>query len=720
MKAKMTVTLYSNLYETTPLETRTIGWPEFLNIFCELGWRKAYRKTQTKKKDLPLWSPVKLIEGRTRHTTSIEYVSALVLDYDGNADASDIESVWGDWCLANHTTWNHTADVPRFRVILPMLRDVDRREYDRIIRWAMSRSDKLGLKTDPSCKDASRAWYFPAKNPDNPNDYRYIAYYEDEAPLLDPDELLTSTYEDTKTRDEGKKTMIFVDVHGEEYEVQEWAKTVEPGAKVKGYCPYTEDSSPGAAFMRRTKDGVLIVCMSERHGHKHHPMKWFFHVDSGRSPFREGDDVFYGYPEPDVVGMLDQKTTRDGTPTGVPKNTKRNVYLILKHDTRWKGRIWQDLFRGTLMLDEREYKDTDDTRIALWLDVVYGMVANATTVTETVILVGEENGIHPLHDYLKATEWDGSERINDWLVRGLGVEDNELNREMGRKWMVQAVARALTPGCKADTCLILVGPQGARKSSALRALAGEEFFTDTPLDIGSVNAYTQIRRTWIYEVAELDSIRRSHHSATKAFITAQEDTYRPPYGRHSITVKRHVVFCGTTNSQTFLNDPTGSRRFWPVSVGLIDLTWIRESRDQLWAEAVHALNAGEQWWLEEDMSAALREASAEYTSEDPWFQMVEVWLKTQHQPVTTKEIMESALSLDSNQMTRLAEMRVGEIMGRLQYTRQRRSVSGTRAYFWIRPQNKVMTVDFTPKNESDDDPSRERAQSTSKEELNEW
>ena len=100
--------------------------------------------------------------------------------------------------------------------------------------------------------------------------------------------------------------------------------------------------------------------------------------------------------------------------------------------------------------------------------------------------------------------------------------------------------------------------------------------------------------------------------------------------------------------------------------------------------------------------------------------MVEVWLKTQHQPVTTKEIMESALSLDSNQMTRLAEMRVGEIMGRLQYTRQRRSVSGTRAYFWIRPQNKVMTVDFTPKNESDDDPSRERAQSTSKEELNEW
>ena len=231
----------------------------------------------------------------------------------------------------------------------------------------------------------------------------------------------------------------------------------------------------------------------------------------------------------------------------------------------------------------------------------------------------------------------------------------------------------------------------------MRALSGEEFFTDTPLDIGSVNAYTQIRRTWIYEVAELDSIRRSHHSATKAFITAQEDTYRPPYGRHSITVKRHVVFCGTTNSQTFLNDPTGSRRFWPVSVGLIDLTWIRESRDQLWAEAVKALHAGEKWWLEDEMADALREASSEYTSEDPWFEMVEMWIRGEMSPTTTKEILDKALKLDPNQMTRLAEMRVGEIMGRLQYVRQRRSVAGTRAYFWIRPIESGNTIKFQKK-----------------------
>mgnify|MGYP003648851092 FL=1 len=263
---QLTVTLYANLYETTPIETRKIGWAEFISIFCELGWRKAYRgKALTKKKDLPLWSPIKLIEGKTRHSTSIEYVSALVLDYDGNADSSDIESVWGDWLMCIHTTWNHTAELPRFRVVLPLLRDVDRREYERIIRWAMSRSDKLGLKADPSCKDASRAWYFPAKNPDNPNDYRYIGYEEGEVPVLDPDEILTSTYEDVKTADEGKKQMVFCDVHGEEHEVQEWAKTVESGTKLKGFCPYVEDSSPGAAFMRRTKDGALIVCMSDTH-----------------------------------------------------------------------------------------------------------------------------------------------------------------------------------------------------------------------------------------------------------------------------------------------------------------------------------------------------------------------------------------------------------------------------------------------------------------------
>ncbi len=67
------------------------------------------------------------------------------------------------------------------------------------------------------------------------------------------------------------------------------------------------------------------------------------------------------------------------------------------------------------------------------------------------------------------------------------------------RWLVSAVARIFRPGAKADCCLILEGPQGIRKSTALRTLAGE-FFTDGLADLGSKDAAMQTRGVWIIEL----------------------------------------------------------------------------------------------------------------------------------------------------------------------------------------------------------------------------
>tara|TARA_R100001082_G_scaffold40444_1_gene21390 strand:+ start:2905 stop:4242 length:1338 start_codon:yes stop_codon:yes gene_type:complete len=385
-------------------------------------------------------------------------------------------------------------------------------------------------------------------------------------------------------------------------------------------------------------------------------------------------------PQASVIGRLETATTRDGTEKIKP--TVSNLITVLSKDRRWRGRVWQDEFRAVTMLDDRDYKDTDDTRIKLWMKKHYDVGFSTDVIVESVTYVAEENGKNPLVDWLKTVTWDGTPRMDEWLIRAVGAEDTKLNKEMGRRWLVQCIARAFNPGIKADCVLILVGPQGARKSTTFRLLASDEYFCDTPMDIGSSNAYMQIHRAWIYEVAELDSIRRAHNSSTKAFLSAQEDTFRPPYGRKAITLKRHTVFCGTTNKAAFITDMTGSRRYWPVQIGKIDTDWTTQNRAQLWAEAVVAFKNGEKWYLENEAEQQLEEQSSDFRQYDPWHEVIEDFMRVNRGTLSTSEIMTQALSLEKYQMTRNNEMRVGDIMRQLGFERSRRRIGGQRTYVW--------------------------------------
>lgn len=388
-------------------------------------------------------------------------------------------------------------------------------------------------------------------------------------------------------------------------------------------------------------------------------------------------------PDPRVMQVLSQYLDKQGNPTG-PKPTRNNLYKIITGDRRTKGKLWENLFTGCLRYDDRDYTDTDDTKMALWVDKAYGLRYSDSVVAGIAKLVGEVNGRNPLQEWLGSLRWDGVKRTTDWVVHATGCPDTKLNRMMGHKWLIQAIARAMKPGCKADCVLILIGKQGAKKSTLLAKMATMEYFSDTPLDIGSANAYTQIQRAWIYEVAELDSVRRSANSATKAFISAQEDTYRPAYGRRAVTVKRHTVFAGTTNDMQFMNDATGSRRYWPILVGDIDLKWVGLNRDQLWAEAIVEYNSGANWWLESTWEEAREVESAAYQQEDPWSEVIRSWMVTAFGEFTIRHVMEEALKLDKNQMTRLAEMRAADILRELGCNRTRKRKGDHRVYVWAK------------------------------------
>ncbi|MCP4244487.1 MAG: hypothetical protein GY772_28430, partial [bacterium] len=84
-------------------------------------------------------------------------------------------------------------------------------------------------------------------------------------------------------------------------------------------------------------------------------------------------------------------------------------------------------------------------------------------------------------------------------------------------WAVGAVSRPLNPGGKLDYTLILIGEQGTGKSTAVQLLAlRPEWFNDTPADLKSKDARIALRGTWLMELAELDSLKRSDLSTMKA------------------------------------------------------------------------------------------------------------------------------------------------------------------------------------------------------------
>ena len=111
---------------------------------------------------------------------------------------------------------------------------------------------------------------------------------------------------------------------------------------------------------------------------------------------------------------------------------------------------------------------------------------------------------------------------------------------------------------------------------------------------------------WIIEMPELGHMGKSDVETLKQFFSRKEDRYRPAYARNTIDRPRQCVFGATTNESEYLRDGTGNRRYWPVRCGQTDLEWLKANRDQIFAEALAAYEAGEQWHLTEEEEVLAR------------------------------------------------------------------------------------------------------------------
>lgn len=293
-------------------------------------------------------------------------------------------------------------------------------------------------------------------------------------------------------------------------------------------------------------------------------------------------------------------------------NTINNVQLIMEHDAGLRGKYFYDTFKERMTvcgdlpwckLADRmttTWTDTDDAGLRNFLEIKYEIV-NTMKIGDAVLLAMQSCMRHPVREYLLSLKWDGVARADTIFIDYLGAEDTEYTRTVTRKALIGAVARIMQPGCKHDHILVLVGPQGCRKSTTLAKL-GKSWFSDSFYTVQGKEAYEQIQGFWLIEMGEMAATRKAELESIKQFVSKQSDSYRAAYAKRTQEHPRQCAFFGTTNDDEFLRDATGGRRFWPVTVTDKGREtgdyFTTEIVDQVWAEIVMRYSAGENWYLD--------------------------------------------------------------------------------------------------------------------------
>lgn len=381
---------------------------------------------------------------------------------------------------------------------------------------------------------------------------------------------------------------------------------------------------------------------------------------------------------------------------GVPRSNLRNTMLMLRARPAVCGLLAFDEMQCCTMLMHavpiysasariapsapRPVEDADVTALLEYLQAA-GLPALTVNVLHLAVDArAMECRYHPVREYLDGLAWDGTPRLDGWLTTYLGAEATPYTRGTGRMFLIALAARAFQPGCKVDHMLILEGVQGAGKSAACRILGGPWFSDSLPELTGdAVRVSQHIRGKWLVELAELSAMGKAEASTLKAFVTRQVEDFTPKYGRREVKERRQCAFIGTTNPEGigYLKDSTGGRRFWPVKVGdVLDLASLARDRDQLFAEAVTAFQAGEQWWPDREFEREHIAPEQETRREiDARLEPIRQWLaESGGLSVRIAEVAREALYITPDRLTLPVQHQIGRCLREAGWV-QRRSKS---------------------------------------------
>lgn len=628
-----------------------------------------------------------LANGR-RKSDSVLCRSILTLDADNaTEDFWDDLVMFNDYACCLYSTHKHKPNSHRYRLIIPLSREVSSEEYEAVSRWV---AKEIGIdQFDDTTYQPSRLMYWPSTSKDG-----VFVFERQDGPLLDPDEVLAN----------------YPDWH----DVSFWPQSsrvseiVKSSAKRQG-DPLDKDGLIGAFCRTYTIQAAIDTFLSEIYLPCDMQDRYTYAAGSTAAGLVIYDDKFaYSNHGTDpassklcnafdlvrihLFGDLDDEA-KVGTPANKlpsyvamcdmvaadPETRKTATMEDLEQagvdideleDTEWMSSLERDKkgvipslpnlvtilendpsFKDNLIYNELKYQpevksnlpwrqvsprslawtDSDDSNLLYYLEKRHRCRFPEKTLSHAITVVATAHSVHPIRNYLKGCEWDGTPRIDTLLIDFFDADDNAYVRAVTRKTLVAAIARVMEPGCKFDYMLTLTGAPGIGKSSMFKILS-DPWFSDSLISVTGKESYEQLQGVWIMEMGELSSIKKAEVESVKNYLSKQEDKYRMAYGHRNTDCPRQCIFVGTTNQPQFLRDETGNRRFWVVEVkNKKKKVWDEltpEVVKQIWAEAKHYYSEGEKLFLNDQLEEFANAVQESHMEDDPRIGMIESYLET--------------------------------------------------------------------------------------------
>jgi predicted P-loop ATPase len=348
---------------------------------------------------------------------------------------------------------------------------------------------------------------------------------------------------------------------------------------------------------------------------------------------------------------------------------------------------WQDWTKFDDVVLNKLYKWAYDVRFKVTKDFLKSILSD----------IADENKQDPVVNEIEALRlaWDGTPRLATWLTATLGVSCDLYHQAVSRNVIGGIVKRALSPGCKHDEVMILMGAQGTGKSTLCRALAlNEKWFSDSVSFAGTPqNTIPQLFGKLVIELGELDGMQKTEVEGIKRILSTQSDSVTLKYQTFTSEHPRRCVFIGTSNEHAPLVDITGNRRFLPVRVQSVNLDWLNANVRQLIGEAAQRYKDGESFSIPKEIwPIAAEHQEAARTASDVETLLTE-WFGESDGHAITFVLGEDLISLAKAAGWRERVNIRTAIMHRLGFVNELTYVNGRRVRVWIRKPADVRTVD---------------------------